>query len=376
MCKNEGWELAGFYHNDLYIFRTKNEDSTDIMTDENEKFKIIAKRVLLQPGYLGLNLWVVYRFFDIFVLRTRFEGMIETNISDCLGILFIIFCTTYTLIRLIDFFIWYVKSKKLVKKGEKIPFLTLKEHEQNNIAHWIMIMVNCVLFFIAYIFLYAAYLEFSWLLWLVGGIMATLAVQGVYNRQKNKGKKASKTVHMVAIIVALVFLAGVNFTVQYSRQIYCENAKTMLNYEGIPVSFSDLGFEKESCTDESDVDATGLAQLYYFKSESEQAQEEMFFTSWMEYEVLVSDYEFIRQKYINEIFADHNKYENIVVQVNDDDTSWDKCWYVDYGADNKKYENLYSGFAVKDNIVIKLEGYVQTKGQDFFEVAYEKLFLE
>lgn len=376
-CEEEGWEYAAVYHDELFIFRTHNTDATEIMTDEKDKFKTIAKRVLLQPGYLGFSGWAFYRFLDIFVSGTSLDNMIETSVSDCLGIVFIASYITYTLLKLLDFAVWFIKGKKSVKKGEKIPFLTLKEHKQNSIAHWVMVALFSVFYFAVSVLLQAGYTDSSWQFWLHGAFPLVIGVMCVYalDGKKRTDEKSSKAVHVVAVIVAAVIIAGVYGTVQYSRQKYAENSKTMLNYEGIPVSFSDLGFEKESCTDESVVYATSLVQFYYFDSESEQADEEDYFRSWFDYQVFVSDYEFICKKYINEIFEYHEKYDNIVVQVHSDDTSWDQCWHVSYGSDNE-YENLYSGFAVKDNIVIILDGYVQTKGQDFFEVAYEKLFGE
>ena len=49
-CSLEGWEHVTTYNGELYIFRTQKSDAIEIMTDEKEKFKTTAKRMVFQPG--------------------------------------------------------------------------------------------------------------------------------------------------------------------------------------------------------------------------------------------------------------------------------------------------------------------------------------
>ena len=59
-CTLEGWEHVTTYNGEMYIFRTQKSDAIDIMTDEKEKFKITAKRAILQPGLWSALLSLLY----------------------------------------------------------------------------------------------------------------------------------------------------------------------------------------------------------------------------------------------------------------------------------------------------------------------------
>ncbi len=368
-CENEGWECAGVYNNELFIFRTQNSDITEIMTDENDKFRIIAKRVLLQPGYLWFSGWVIFRLIHLLFLRSDYEPLIETSIYSWIEITLVTFYLTHTLLRLIEFFTFLQKSKKRVKTGERIPFSNLKEHKQSYAANKVAVIFLLLLEFALILILGLGYVESEWFFIMCGVPVLVVAVSEVDDCVKKcfKGKAG----FILTLAVALLIAAGTFAAEYYNRQLYAENTALLSNEESLPVSLSDFGIEEKNCENSvKGVDATRLAQCYnfYSKKEKEYQDEE---TQWLYYQVFVSDYPEIRQRHINKLIKLYNKRGAVIMKMETGDAGWDE-YYREFNSG----EMTELGFAVKDNMVIYVDICWKESQKDFFEVAYEKLFAD
>ncbi len=371
-CEEEGWECIGIYNGELFIFATQDPDACEIMTDDKEKFKVIAKRVLLQPGYLGFQGWVILHFINQFVFRSDYAPLIEANIYDWICIVCAGFHLTYIVTKFIDFFVWLSKSKKYVKKGEKIPFSDLKKHRQDSRANCIAMVISAFLCIATILYLLVGYVESDWLVPMCGVFVLFGALNLVYdyNKRKNDGE-TSRAAHIIAIMVAAVIIAGTFATVQYNRKMFEENTEHLFNNNSIPVSLSDFGIEENDCEDATEyVYATRLAQQYFFSSEYENASENGE-SYYLHYQVLVSDSPEIRQRYINCILRNYERFGTPIMEIDDSESEWDE-----YYREFEFGEMIMSGFAVKDNIVVFLYSCCMDEKQDFFGVAYEKLFAE
>ena len=172
---------------------------------------------------------------------------------------------------------------------------------------------------------------------------------------------------LTCVVIALC-IGGAFLLKNCNEKYVIENSKTMLSLEEAPISDEDLNGKVKNCEDRCDVEGTRFGQIYSFTCDAERYDEDDDMDNYISYNILISDYPSVRQKYINKILEECVEYD--CEKIIPPDTKWDYCYLINWND-----ENRYDGFAVKDNLIIYLRFSVDCK-QNFFDVAYEELFGE
>ncbi len=374
-CKQEGWTHCGTYRGELYIFRTNQINATDIMTDEELKMKIIRKRVLLRPGNISYFMLIILKFLQ-FIMDLDM-GLNESRIEYWLWWIIIGVFAYRPVCILSDYLIWLVKAKGALRRGEKVKYLSHKGVKIRNFVYSIVLLILS-LGALAFVCIADAGYSTSYALtyWFVISL-SVLAFFSLLSNFKTKTAygKAVKILTLILVIEALIF--GTYMSAKVSRQHF-ESTEKIYNTINIPFSLSDLGYDEKDCTDKCmSHNITRFAQHYFYSSDyeaegAENAPPEEYEekNEYVFYEVFVSDYPHIREKYINSKLKKYKKYGYEIKAVDSSQTSWDVC----YRETDEDGEERWAGFAVKGNTIFFTDILVDTKGEDLFEVAYEKLF--
>ncbi len=374
-CKQEGWTHCGTYRGELYIFTTNHINATDIMTDEELKMKIIRRRALLRPGNISCFIVIILKALQ-FIMDVDM-GLNESIIEYWLWWIVIGVFAFSPIFILSDYFFWLIRAKGDLRRGEKVKYLSLKGVKARRLTEAMAFLVFC-LASLAFVCIADAgqFKGYGVTYWTVI-VFAALAFFSLLSQFKTKTAygKAVKILTLILVIEALIF--GTHISAKVSRQHFEDTAK-IYNTINIPFSLSDLGYDEKDCTDKCmSHNITRFAQHYFYYSDYEaegaetappEEYEEK--NEYVFYEVFVSDYPHIREKYINEKLKTYEKYGYEIKAVDSSQTSWDVC----YRETDEEGEERWAGFAVKGNTIFFTDILVDTKGEDLFEVAYEKLF--
>lgn len=352
-CENDGWELVGTIRDELHIFRTTDPYATDIMTDEHLNLKAIAKRQLLNPGFYGCGFYLIWRAIDLFFLRLEYQSLIIANYIDCMMWLFLCFYFTWLSVKFIDFFVWYIKSKKCIGNGEKIPFKSLREHEQDSKINHILLLAGTVVYFAASVFVGLGYVQDDWFQWLIGGFIVFEVLHLIYRKDKIKNKTGNKILrHIIALVCCVAVVFGVWSTVLYSEKKYEENYDNRL----------------ETVMNARQIQATAFAQHYWMKETVEANKSDDGETA-VRYEVFVSDISGARGQYIKRLHKEFEKYDNRILKLKNH--RWDEA----YAEINEEGE-VIGGYAFKDDKVIYVDYCYEVGIEKSLDIIYEKLFDE
>ncbi len=374
-CQQEGWTHCGTYRGELYIFRTLQRDATDIMTDEELKMKTIRKRALLRPGNISCFILIFLRIFR-FIMDVDM-GLNESDIEYWLWWIVIGIFAFSPIFILTDYFFWLMRAKGALRQGEKVKYLSLKGVKARRLTEAIAFLVFC---FASLAFVCIADVgqceDYGVTYWLIIAFIG-LAIFSLLSQFKTKTVygKAVKILTLILVIEGVLF--GTYMSVKVSRQHFESTAK-IYNTINIPFSLSDLGYDEKDCTDKCMAhNITRFAQHYFYSSDyeaegAENAPPEEYDENneYMSYEVFVSDYPHIREKYINEKLKTYEKYGYEIKALDSSETLWDIC----YRETDEEGEDRWAGFAVKGNTIFFTDIMVDTKGENLFETAYEKLF--
>ena len=360
-CEEQGWEFVSSYCDELYIFRTQMPEAQKIITDEKEYFKTVAKKAFLQPGFLKISLWTLFLLLTTVVFRSPYDGIIATNIEDCAILMFIIFGLLQTVARLIHFATWYIKNKRELNKNAAILFDGEEKAEKLSQKWDIANVIQLVIILAAIVALGAGFCDITDYCW----VWAVFIVISLFDVVKNVIGKANKKKFYVAFaVVSAVVIACVFGVTQWAGAEYNKNLVSTLNYNGVPISASDFVQTKSDCNDKTLVaKATRLGQQYIFSSDYEDESGNYSF----DYEVLVSDYDWVTEDYIELLHKRYEEYESELVK-SENTYGWDEVYYE---AVDGKVKQL--GYAVKGNTVAMLDYIDMPEEISFFEMAYAKL---
>ena len=365
-CTLEGWEHVATYNGELYIFRTQNPDAIDIMTDEKEKIKITAKRAILQPGLWGVLLSALYPLYHlVFRLNNGISiKLFETDIFNFISLMLIVLYISIVLLRLFDYLLWQYKIRK---NSYGTPYFSFKNTIRKRkiyafVSCAFLLFLYSIIWWIAPHFFNSAFdLIFSLLL-----LYCRYYNEILTRLTFDKNERIKKTI-LTCLVIALI-TGGAFVLREYNEKYVIENSKTIFSLEEAPISVEELNGNVKSCEDRCDVDGTRFGQLYKYTCDAERYEEDYVTSGYIAYNILVSDYPSVRQKYIDKILKDYKKHDYEYVKVTNPDTPWDYCYIVNWNN-----ENEYDGFAVKDNIIIYIRLSIFCKN-DFFDIAYKELF--
>ena len=263
-CTLEGWEHVTTYNGELYIFRTQKSDAIDIMTDEKEKFKTTAKRMVFQPG-----LWsfIFSAFYPLYHLIFRLNrgitiNVFETDVFNYIALMLIVIYVFITLLRLFDCFFWQYTVRK---KGSDSPFFNLKNTIKKRRTYAI---INVIFFMILQFILWWIAPQFYSSIFVILFSLALLFCRYYgANLTKLSFDKNGKTKKTILICVVIALCIGGAFLLKNCNEKYViENSKTTLSLDEAPISVEDLNGKVKSCEDTCSVEGTRFGHLFSFKS--------------------------------------------------------------------------------------------------------------
>lgn len=319
-CEAGGWTYLCSSYGKYLVFYTKDENITPIHTDEEMIIKKMRKFILINIlSYIFIATMWVYNL--IFNLSYKFFIEISNNFSlvAMMTLLLAIFIYISWTIR---YGIWYFKSKKALKMGENINYISCKSFKIHNafakvcISMFILFMFNIIgdeINNVAYI--YISIVTFLLIIFIIKFINITLS----------KYKKVSKILGTIIFVFGLFLSANIFIT-----------GKNMVNYVGDPnkpVIMSINDFENIKIKN---------TNLYYARSES----------------FLASDYKYYYDKFNNvedyDYFSEHSK------------------GYLDYEICKSKYEWVLDKIFNSYLKLYKYHDYVEVKDKDWGAIKVYK----
>ncbi len=359
-CENQGWEFVCSYLDELYIFRTQNSDAAEIMTDEKENFKTVAKRAFLQPGYITFSFYALFLLFRVIFFRNHFEGIIATDTEDCAVLMLVLFSFLQTVIKLLHFACWYCKSRRAIKENKKIPFSDLNKAEKTAKIWNVINLVHPVLLLITALFVGSGYSDITVICW-VCGIIFIINLFALMNNEARKTENKRK--YAVFAVASLVSVLSVFAITQWSKGEYNKNLNELPYADSVPVSVADLVENTENCTNKIiKSKVTRFGQHYIFSSVYKTDNEEEYLSVY--YQVLISEHPWVLRDYVSLI---HKENDNELIKA-DNNYGWDELY-----LNTNSYKPMQTGYAAKENIVIVVERSELPDEVNFYKTAYEKL---
>lgn len=319
-CEAGGWTFSGSNFGKYLVFYTKDENTTPIHTDEEMIIKKVRKFILINIlFYIFLATELVY--IGIFQKSYVFFTEISDNnsLAVMVGLLLIVFLYIWCTIR--DG-IWYFKSKKALKLGKNINYISCKLFKIKNAYVKVYLSVG-ILMILSLIgdetnniaCIYMSILTFLLTIFIIKFINITLS----------KYKKVSKILGTIIFVFGVFLSANIFVTV-----------KDMVNYVGDPnqpVIMSINDFENIKIKN---------TNLYYARSES----------------FLASNYKYYYDKFNNVEFYDYNCEPSKE--------------YFDYEICKSKYEWVLDKIFDSYLKLYKYHDYVEVKDKDWGAIKVYK----
>jgi len=205
-CAAAGWEFVSAY-GPMQIFRSTREDPTPIETDEGEKLAAIHRSMMKTSVGVYIMLLVVWLLnlglrLSHFVLEPQFQ-----RTSDLFFLIFLFVFVAYLTFVLADYFVWYLRSRRAVERGESCL------QPQTRLRFWMsMVMLGaCAVMAVTFV---SDMLEpgKGWiLLYSFGGMAAVIAIsQGVFHWMKRRGfsRGATRAVFFILCVVLSIIYAA------------------------------------------------------------------------------------------------------------------------------------------------------------------------
>ncbi len=364
MCANEGWEYVAFLSGGRYIFRSQRQDITEIMTDDEYKYKSVVRKVskditLALFWSVLIVLQNALKFTD-----TSFYVAIKMNESEPVPVIFVL-VTVYVLLWWIIFAfdkgLWLIKNRSRVKNGERVTsydlgFVKKKRRITDAVA---VLSVLALIGIYSYVdsgyLLHGSSMDkiilFFLLVMFVGVPFIAFFPRGAQSEFIFFGKKKEILKRSIAVALSVLMFLGV-FAYNRTRQ-------DVKIYEEAPVTVDDLGFADPETYKEITVSATGIAQQY--RCYVSTAQQHLM------YELFVGEWEWLTDRYVKKVLKNIDESASTdMIELNG--TPWDICYVSVREGDNSL------GLAVKDGKAVYVI-YPSDKGAaEFLNIAYTKLF--
>ncbi|MCM1365594.1 MAG: DUF2812 domain-containing protein [Faecalibacterium sp.] len=127
MCESGGWKYIADDDKGLYVFKTDDENVTDIMTDDKTKLSIIAKSHVLKSVGVAVGVIIYYVIKYCLDINEFFETWSNPVLisSRLTTIIMILLCAIYLIYQLS----WLIKRKIELNNGEKLKFNNLRSFQ-------------------------------------------------------------------------------------------------------------------------------------------------------------------------------------------------------------------------------------------------------
>ncbi|MCM1544222.1 MAG: DUF2812 domain-containing protein [Ruminococcus sp.] len=154
MCEAGGWRFVAFDEKGLYVFKTYCKDTTDIMTDDKMKLSIIAKTLWRKAVFSMLGSLALYVIqIALWMHMMDFEDIVSS--SDALAAIAMVPMILLSYIaRLGGEFLWLIKRKAEVGRGEKLRFNNQADKDKYALYDAIEAIITCMLFLVMTMWFY------------------------------------------------------------------------------------------------------------------------------------------------------------------------------------------------------------------------------
>lgn len=334
-CEKAGWNyVAG--HEKIHIFYTKDSNVVPIETDDEITLRIIHKNVLKKNIYL----WFIVPFMAIWYMKVSardFNYFITNYISIALVLTWTVMLLC-SLNGIINYAIWYVKTRNKIKNGESLKYYDGKNRSIFMVFSRIFIFEILLILLIS-ILLKANYIVLIYILLIVAFLIVPINLS-----TRNGIKKQTKMFFITLTVLGILFIILTTVMVITDEEFRNKNevivsfeddglSFSMISHDEVPVTLEDYGIifdENESVIRQSNVyvDATVFAQDFSYEDcFSTKNLDDM---SGIRYEIFQSNYlwiinkylesKWLHSEYITEVASTDFQADRLLVQKFDDDS--------------------------------------------------------
>ena len=329
-CQAAGWEFVAAY-GPIQFFRSTRPDPIPIETDEGEKLRA-SHKTMLKTLVLSHVLLLFSAGLQLPAQRLNFRyapfSTVSSNQSMALALLatgLLLYCAAI----LLDYFIWYRRSKRAVERGGAC----VKVHTRARLWGGCVLLFFCVLMLaatlseisspgMAWVWVYA-FGGMALVLALSGGTMVLLKRRGCSRGAVRGGFAAA------AVVLAIAYSAG---SADFADWLYSsglmegrepvytyrtESGRTVDIYQDqLPLTLEDLGFavtEADRCSYEAVESRSVLATYTAYEQDAYSAASDL---PRLEYKTAVIPWRWLRVFCLNSLMEGYGGYQKV------DDPRW------------------------------------------------------
>lgn len=329
-CRAAGWEFVSAY-GPMQFFRSTRPDPIPIETDEGEKLRAVHKS-MLKTWVLSYGLLLAVWLLNLFVRLRDFRYQALSLISSNSPLFFLVFLTgfvVYLAAFLLDYFLWYFRSKKAVEQGE----CCLQPHTRARFWASMALLALCAAMALATVS-EASSLGTAWILaYAFCGMVLIMALsQGLLALMKRRGfsRGAVRGAFIAAAaVLAVMYAAGLVPLMTHLRSAgLMEARKPVYTYTGkygwswdiyrddIPLTLEELGYavtQADHCSYEKEESRSLLAD---YASYSQYAAASESGLPGLSYQVAVIPWGWLRELALGQLLRGYHSYERV------DDPRW------------------------------------------------------
>jgi hypothetical protein len=298
-CKVAGWNYI-CQVGKIQIFYTEDDKKTiSIHTDEEEKFKSIVKASLYDTGgqsFLTL-MFIFYLYMQLSLGDTSFV------VASNLGILSVV--TMFSLIIInsigaINFFLWVIKARGQLRKGEIMQHNNYKQVMKKNILRgaWGLIISFILLKLLIFDKLQDRGFNIYLLMIMCILIIITICVQKFINK-----KRYSKNINMVITIGSILVSTYLILMLTVGTVLLSspETSQNEVPNEKVSLILMDFGFKENNNTNPYiDLDKSVLAERIDYSNNNE--------NNYLNYTMIQSHYPWVIKFHENRLLSKLNRY--------------------------------------------------------------------
>lgn len=145
LCEDSGWQFVGSKEL-MHIFKAKNNCKpipiqTDIEIENN-----IIKKSFIKKEVMSLLISFLILLLLFYYNIIKFDYNILLSYSSCLNLFLIPVSILYSIIHILYLFIFIIKSKRTIKKGEKLKVPTVKSSKIRSYSYFLFkVIINVIL---------------------------------------------------------------------------------------------------------------------------------------------------------------------------------------------------------------------------------------
>jgi len=334
LCQAAGWEFVSAY-GPMQYFRAARPDPIPIETDEGEKLRAIHKSMLKTWVFsygLLLAVWLLNLISRLDGFRYRTLSILSSS-GSLFFLVFLIAFVIYLAVFLLDYFLWYLRSKKAVEQGGAC----LQPHTRARFWASTVMLALAVAMALAIAGETSSTPGMAWVwAYAFGGLVLVMALsQGLLALMKRRGfsRDATRGAFVAAaVVLAIAYATGLIPLVTHLRGAGLMEARRRPAYaytytdqrgrswdiyrDTLPITLEELGYtveEADHCSYEREESRSPLADFTtcsQYAAAWESGLPDLF------YQVAVIPWDWLRELALGQLLQGYHSYERVE----------DPCW--------------------------------------------------